>query len=237
VIFIKKYFSLDKIILENLDGWKNVTLIKIVTIIETKKADFSRLPFNCGCNRIFRHDFFQSRRKNKFEETFSMSINDALIQELQRESKTTRKMFERLPDDAFDWKPHDKSMTLGRLAAHVAEMLLWIPATIKHDELDFSKYEYTPPPVGNRAELVEYFDSKLAEALDVLSAAKEESWMQPWTLRNGEEVYFTLPKIGVMRGMVFNHIIHHRGQLSVYMRLRDVPLPAMYGPSADEKAF
>jgi uncharacterized damage-inducible protein DinB len=166
-----------------------------------------------------------------------MSLSETIAAELKQEAKTTRKMFERLPDAEFDWKPHEKSMTLGRLASHVAEMFVWIPATVGGNEMDFAKYEYVPPPVGNARELIEYFDAKLSEALDALPALSDDEWMQAWTLRNGEEVYFTMPKIAVIRSMVLNHIVHHRGQLSVYMRLKDVPLPAMYGPSADEQTF
>lgn len=163
-----------------------------------------------------------------------MSLNLPLIAELQHEAAVTRKMLERLPEKEFDWKPHEKSMSLGQLATHVAEMFDWLPITIKENELDFAAMDYQPTIVKTTAELVDLFDKKYADGLAALQSASDEQFAQDWTLRSGVEVYFKMPKIQVIRGMIFNHIVHHRGQLSVYMRLKDVPLPAIYGPSADE---
>jgi len=158
----------------------------------------------------------------------------ALIGELQQEAATTRKCLERIPAETFDYKPHEKSMTMRSLAVHVAEMTGWTIETVNKTELDFATMDYKPFEPATTAELVEYFDKILAEAIESLKGASDESMMEDWTLRNGDTVYFTMPRIQVLRGMVFNHIVHHRGQLSVYMRLNDIPVPALYGPSADE---
>ncbi len=163
------------------------------------------------------------------------NISAALIAELQQEAMTSRKCLERIPEDKFDYKPHEKSMSFIRLAVHVAEMTNWVKESVEKDELDFSTMDYKPFEPKTTAELVEYFDAQLNEAVESLqNVSSEEVFMQNWKLRNGDEIYFEMPKIQVLRGMVFNHIIHHRGQLSVYMRLNDIPVPGLYGPSADE---
>lgn len=164
----------------------------------------------------------------------SNNIASAFIAELEQEAATTRKCIERVPAEKFDWKPHEKSMTFGRLAQHVAEMFGWTPNTLEHPELDFSKFDYTPQEFATTDELVEFLDKNVADALQTLRNSPDEVFMENWTMRNGEQVYFTMPKIAVMRSFVMNHIIHHRGQLSVYLRLNDIPVPSIYGPSADE---
>ena len=161
-------------------------------------------------------------------------IATSLINELQNEIQTTRKCLERLPAEKFDFKPHEKSMTMGRLASHVAEMFGWTKPTVEQPELDFAKYDYKPFEPKTTAELVEFFDKLAAESIETLQDKPDEIFMEPWSLRNGEQIYFTLPKVAALRSFVMNHIIHHRGQLSVYMRLLDVPVPGIYGPSADE---
>lgn len=163
-----------------------------------------------------------------------MSLGQTLAMELKQEAATTRKCLERLPSEKFDWKPHEKSMTLGRLAGHIVEMFLWVKETVEKDELDFAKIDYTPTEYKDAAQLVADLDAKVDEAAEILSDAPNEAMGENWALKNGEEVYFELPKAAVLRGMVMNHIVHHRGQLSVYMRLLDVPVPGLYGPSADE---
>ncbi|HTH38160.1 MAG TPA: DinB family protein [Pyrinomonadaceae bacterium] len=164
----------------------------------------------------------------------SSNIASALIAEMEHEAQVTRTCLERVPAEKFDWKPHEKSMTFGRLAAHIAEMFAWTPSTLQHSELDFSKIDYKPFEPASTADLVEYLDKNVSEALDALRNASDEQFLDPWTMRNGETVYFTMPKITVMRSFVMNHIVHHRGQLSVYLRLNDIAVPAIYGPSADE---
>lgn len=167
-----------------------------------------------------------------------MQLNEGLIAELQHEAVSTRKMLERVPADKFGWKPHEKSMTLGRLASHVAEIPDWTNATINLDELDFSKEEYKPFEPKSSDELVKFFDEKLSSALDTLkNNANNENLMGMWSLRNGETVYLTMPRIAVMRGFVLSHLIHHRAQLGVYLRLLDVPVPSSYGPTADEQVM
>lgn len=162
------------------------------------------------------------------------NIATGLIAELEQEAATTRKVLERIPADKFDWKPHEKSMTMGKLASHVAEMHGWTKPTVEDIELDFAKMDYKPFEPKTTEELVAYLDKNVSEAIEVLKTISDDGWHDDWSLRNGEQIYFTIPKIAVMRGMVLNHIVHHRGQLSVYLRLNDIPVPAMYGPSADE---
>ncbi|HEY8558926.1 MAG TPA: DinB family protein [Pyrinomonadaceae bacterium] len=159
----------------------------------------------------------------------------ALIGELQTEAATTRKVLERIPADKFDYKPHEKSMKMGSLAVHIAEMFGWTIEAVTKTELDFAAMDYKPFQPATTEELVGFFDKVLADAIEALKATSDEAMAENWTLRNGETVYFTQPRVQVLRGMVFNHIVHHRGQLSVYMRLNDIPVPALYGPSADEQ--
>ncbi len=164
----------------------------------------------------------------------SNNIASALIAEMELEAAVARKCLERVPAEKFDWKPHEKSMAFGKLGVHIAEMFSWTPTTLQNTELDFSKIDYKPYEPTSTADLVEYLDKNVAEAIDALRNAPDEVFMENWTMRNGETVYFTMPKLAVMRTFVMNHIIHHRGQLSVYLRLNDIAVPSIYGPSADE---
>lgn len=164
----------------------------------------------------------------------SNNIAAALIGEMQHEAIATRACLERIPAEKFDWKPHEKSMSFGKLASHVAEMFAWTPTTLQQAELDFSKIEYKPHEPTTTEDLLEYLDKNVAEAIDALRNTPDEQFMDNWTMRNGETVYFTMPKVAVMRSFVMNHIVHHRGQLSVYLRLNDIAVPSIYGPSADE---
>lgn len=160
-----------------------------------------------------------------------------LVGELKLEGATTRKVLERIPFDKFDYKPHERSMTMGRLAVHVAEMAGWVNEIVTKPELDFATMDYKPFAPQSTAELVEFFDKILADAAAALENTTDETLLEDWSLRNGETIYFTQPRIQVLRGMAFNHIVHHRGQLSVYLRLNDIPVPGLYGPSADEGAL
>lgn len=164
----------------------------------------------------------------------SNNIAPALLAEMQHEAQVTRTCLERVPADKFSWKPHEKSMEMGRLASHIAEMFGWTPPTMEKAELDFAQVDYKPFEPKTTEDLLEYFDKNVAEALDTLRNSPDERFMEPWTMRNGEKVYFTLPKVAVIRSFVFSHVIHHRGQLSVYLRLNDISVPSIYGPSADE---
>ena len=164
----------------------------------------------------------------------SSNLAAALIGELQHEAATTRKILERIPAEKFDYKPHEKSMTMGRLAVHVAEMTGWAIEIANKTELDFATMDYKPFEPQTTEELVGFLDKLVAEATEALKTVSDEAMMENWSLRNGETIYFTMPRIQTLRSMVFNHIVHHRGQLSVYLRLNDIPVPEIYGPSADE---
>jgi uncharacterized damage-inducible protein DinB len=160
-------------------------------------------------------------------------INQSLLAELKNESASTKKMLAAVPLDKADWQPHAKSMSLKKLAGHVAESLEWMNLTIGFSELDFAARKHVPFLPNTTEELLSFFDAQLAEATNTLQNATDETLMGNWTLRSGEQVFFTMPRIAVLRTFVFNHIVHHRAQLSVYLRLLDVPVPGMYGPTAD----
>jgi uncharacterized damage-inducible protein DinB len=165
-----------------------------------------------------------------------MTFLEFFLEQLEQEAITTRKMLSRVPTDKFDWKPHEKSMEIKRLATHVAELPTWIPMTLDTDELDFAKNEYKPAPINNTEELLQYFEECLIKGREALKKGKEEDLDKPWTLRNGKEVYSTSPKRDIIR-MSISQIIHHRAQLGVYLRLLNIPIPGSYGPSADEMSF
>src|SRR5215216_638074 len=163
-----------------------------------------------------------------------MSLCEALAAEMRQEAKTTRRLLERVPEESFGWKPHEKSMSLGRLAAHVAELPeLIIPALTK-DELDFAAGEFKPFEPKTTADLLEKFDRNISAAAEALQKQPDERMGEKWKLRSGDHVLFEMPRALVVRFVGLNHVIHHRGQLSVYLRLLDVPLPSIYGPTADE---
>lgn len=164
-----------------------------------------------------------------------MAIKDALIGELKYESSLTKKMLERVSFDKKEWKPHEKSMTLGRLATHVAEIPHWISRVINMDEFDFLVQGFSSHTAGSQEELIKIFTEKLNKALTDLESMDDESFDKIWTVRRGKQVFSQIKKRVAVRSWGFNHFIHHRGQLSVYLRLLDVPVPGMYGPSADEK--
>lgn len=158
----------------------------------------------------------------------------AFLNELENEAKVTRQCLERVPADKFDWKPHEKSMTFGRLAVHCAEMFGWTKETLKQDVLDFATADFKPFEPTTNEELLAFFDDHIAKAKAILAETSDEIFLTEWTMRNADQVYFTMPKVAVMRSFVMNHIVHHRGQLTVYLRLNDIPVPSIYGPSADE---
>jgi uncharacterized damage-inducible protein DinB len=168
------------------------------------------------------------------QQTEKFTLGQTIAAELKHEAVSTRKMLERFPEGKADWSPHEKSMKMGALASHIADVPNWIPPTVTAEELDFSRTEYKPANFTTAAELVEHFDKSLAQALALLQTVSDEDLMKHWRLRDGEKIFFEMPRIQALRGMVLNHLIHHRGQYSVYLRLNDVPLPGVYGPSADE---
>lgn len=160
-----------------------------------------------------------------------MAFTNDILLELKQEAAVTRRFLESVPFEKRDFKPNEKSETLGRLATHVAEIVAWWKETILVSELNFIDFE--PKEILSTEELLSYFDGLLAEALQVLSEAHEEDLNSDWSMRHGEEILFTLPKKQVLRTFCMNHLVHHRAQLGVYLRLVGVPVPAAYGPSAD----
>lgn len=161
-------------------------------------------------------------------------LSQALTNELKNEAENTRKMVDRVPFDKWDWKPHEKSMSLGKLTNHIVDMMKWIPVTLSGIGIDFSKQDYEWSKAASKDELMATLKKNTEDAFDALERATQEDFFVDWTLRNGEQVYFTMPRIAVVRSFGINHLIHHRAQLSVYLRLLDVPVPGIYGPSADE---
>jgi uncharacterized damage-inducible protein DinB len=162
-----------------------------------------------------------------------MSLSEPIVAELQQEAVTTRKMLVRVPQEALAWKPHEKSMTLARLAGHVAELVGIFTAILTQEELDFAAKDFKPFVPENVSDLVALFDRNVAVAVELLKTQADEQLRKPWRLRDGAQIFFEMPRLAVIRTMT-NHLIHHRGQLSVYLRLLGVPLPPIYGPSADE---
>lgn len=165
-----------------------------------------------------------------------MSIIQLLVKEMEQEAAITRKMLERVPDDKFDWKPHEKSMALLPLATHIAELPTWTSMALNTSELDFATMDYKPTPVSKTSDLLELHERSLQDGLSRLKQATEDELWPDWTLRNGEQIYSTTSKYEVIR-MSFAQIIHHRAQLGVYLRLLNIPIPGSYGPSADEASF
>jgi len=169
-----------------------------------------------------------------------MALNHALLPEFDSEMANTRKTLERVPEDKFGWKPHEKSTTMGNLAVHLAQLPSLGERALANDSLDVNPPDgpgYTPPQVNTREELLALFDKNVAAARAAIAGASDEHLLRSWSLLNGGKVMFTLPKAAVLRSFLLNHSIHHRAQLGVYLRLNDVPVPSIYGPSADESAF
>lgn len=164
-----------------------------------------------------------------------MSLAKAFLAEMQQEAASTRKLLAVVPMDKGDFKPHEKSMSLQRLATHVAEITGWWKECLVQDELDFTKGDFSPKVIATNEELLAKHDDLVAKATQILSEVTEEEFDKPWTMRAGEMIYFTMPKKNVVRTWCLNHLYHHRGQLTVYLRLLNVPLPGVYGPTADEQ--
>jgi len=166
-----------------------------------------------------------------------MSISSTLLPEFEQEMATTRKVLERLPADKFAWKPHETSLEMGRLATHLATLNDWMVKTIELDALDLAPPEGEPyrlPEITTPAEVLERFDQLAAAARAALAAASDEHLLANWTLLHGGHALFSLPRVVTLRTFVLNHHIHHRGQLSVYLRMNAIPVPSIYGPSGDE---
>lgn len=164
-----------------------------------------------------------------------MAIKDALLPEFDHEMAVTRRVLERVPMGEAAWTPHPKSMSLGRLASHLADIPSWAPTILEKPGYDMAAGANAPHAEHtSREALLEAFDRNVQQARAAIAARSDAEMLAPWTLRAGEHVVFTQPRVGALRGFLFSHSIHHRGQMSVYLRLRDVPVPSIYGPSADE---
>ncbi len=165
-----------------------------------------------------------------------MALIDVLLPEYDRETGTTRRLLERVPESAFDFAPHARSMPLGQLSAHVAELPQWISIIMSRDSCDLTELEPAPPAVAVSHILTRY-DANVSEARSLLVGTIDGTLSAPWTLKRGTRPIFTMPRVSMLRYFAFNHLVHHRGQLSVYLRMQDVSIPAIYGPSADEGSF
>lgn len=166
-----------------------------------------------------------------------MSISQAVLPEFDQEMASTRRLLERVPEGDKDWKPHPKSYSLGDLAIHLANLVGWTIVTLKETELDLNPPggpPWTPPRFSTTAAALTMFDDNVQGARAAIAATSDADFMVSWSLKNAGHTVLTLPRVVVLRSFVLNHLIHHRGQLSVYLRLRDVPLPSVYGPTADD---
>jgi uncharacterized damage-inducible protein DinB len=165
-----------------------------------------------------------------------MSIAESMLPEFDHETATTRMLLERVPEEKADWKPHVKSYSLGQLAIHIATLPHWAPVTLKQTEFDTNPpggSKYIPPPFESLAHMLATYDEGVKAARAMLAATTDAEFMVPWTLKSAGRTVFSMPRAGVFRSFILNHAVHHRGQLSVYLRLCDVPLPNIYGPTAD----
>ena len=163
-----------------------------------------------------------------------MPIKDALLPEFDHEMALARKVIERVNNEKFGWQPHEKSMTLGRLATHIAEIPMWGLTILNDAEFNMVSGDYKPAPAATVADILTLLDAQVTKIRAILETKSDAELMSPWTFKaDGKEV-FTMPRVAAWRGFVMNHMIHHRGQLTVYLRLTGSKVPSIYGPSADE---
>ena len=166
-----------------------------------------------------------------------MSLSQSLLPEFDQEMANTRKVLERIPDDKLDWQAHPKSHTIGWNANHVADILNWLVTVLTQPSFDVAPVggePYASPKLTSVKEILALFDHNVAAARKALTEVKDSDMGSPWTLMQGGQTFFTLPRAAAVRGMVLNHLMHHRAHLCVYLRLNDIPVPGMYGPSGDE---
>ena len=161
-----------------------------------------------------------------------MALKEALLAEYDHEMGTTRRLLERVPEDKLAWKPHEKSMALGELASHLSNIPNWAATILNDSAFDLATMTKQAPRTS-RTEILALFDASQRSARALLDRTDAE-YAAPWSLKRGDQLMFTLPRVAAFRNFVLNHTIHHRGQLSVYLRLNQIPVPAIYGPSADE---
>ncbi|HAY3502587.1 TPA: damage-inducible protein DinB [Elizabethkingia anophelis] len=162
-----------------------------------------------------------------------MSIKDGILIENQREADNTKRIIERLKDENASWKPHQKSMSALQLASHVVELHLWLKIALERDSFNFHT-DYVPLKAISFAELQDILAKGVENNINFVYGTDEDFWLQTYTLKAGDHVIAALPRIGALRFIINNHLIHHRGQLSLYLRMLDIPVPGLYGPSADE---
>ena len=164
-----------------------------------------------------------------------MTLIDSLIREFNNEAQTTRKHLERLPSDKLDWRPHEKSFTAGGLASHIVECVSWAESIFNLDEVDVDLATYKPYETRSAVDLLKTFDDKVVSCKHALEGVSEQALMEPWRLKMMGQLMFEKPRADVFRDFTLSHLIHHRGQFSVYLRLLNLPVPGSYGPSADEQ--
>jgi uncharacterized damage-inducible protein DinB len=165
-----------------------------------------------------------------------MALKDALLPEFDHEMGTTRRVLERVPEAEFNWKPHDKSFNLGQLAGHVAHIPHWVDAIVRNTVFDLADAEDARPRVPeSNGWLLSQFDKNVSAARAGIAGMSDPEFLAPWTFKNNGQVIFTMPRAAALRSFIMNHLIHHRGQLTVYLRLKNVPVPSVYGPTADEQ--
>ncbi len=165
-----------------------------------------------------------------------MAIVELLQKEFDQEAEITRKMLERVPNDHYDWKPHEKSMTMKQLVTHIAELPAWVTMALTTSELDFAAAPYNPENITNTADLMNLFERSVQSGRASLAKATDDDLWPTWALRTGTQIHFVITKYEVIRHAIAQ-TIHHRAQLGVYLRLLNVPIPGTYGPSADEQGF
>ena len=161
-------------------------------------------------------------------------IRQGMIKEIEHEGSQTKKILERIPIDHFNWKPHEKSKEIGALAIHVAQIPAWTSRILAATDFDLATFKRDTPQINSADDLVNMLSENIRKAVEDLQKASDEDMMQTWTFRRGDHVVFSLPRAAAIRNLSMNHLVHHRGQLSVYLRLLNIPVPGMYGPSADE---
>lgn len=161
-------------------------------------------------------------------------IRQGMIKEMQHEASQTKRMLERIPVDQFNWKPHEKSRAIGQLAIHVAQIPAWASRILTSTDFDIMTFRREVPEVKTADDLISISESNVQKAIEDLQNASDEQMFAPWTFRRGDHIILSLPRVAAIRSMAINHLVHHRGQLSVYLRLLNIPVPGMYGASADE---
>lgn len=170
----------------------------------------------------------------------AVSLSQSLLPEFDHEMANTRKVLQRIPEDKLTWRVHEKSNTIGWVGMHLAEIPRWADMALNQDCLDIAPpggEPYRSPPATSRQDILDRFDQNVAAGRAAIAAASDEQFMKPWSLLKGGETIFTMPRVAVLRSFVLNHNIHHRAHLCVYLRLNNVPVPALYGPSADEQGM